>query len=83
MALVAEGFRGSHQPGLALLWPRLEFWESSLGALTDRMLGQAYVAPIGNGWCPGSSTCCLQWGEGQLLPEKLGAAGKSSSVGSS
>lgn len=83
MALVAEGFRGSHQPGLALLWPRLEFWESSLGALTDRMLGQAYVAPTGNGWCPGSSTCCLQWGEGQLLPEKLGAAGKSSSVGSS
>lgn len=72
MALVAEGFRGSHQPGLTLLWPGLEFWESSLGALIDRMLGQACVAPTGNGWCPRSSTCCLQWGGRAAASGKAG-----------
>lgn len=81
MALMADGLRSSHQTGLSLLEPRLEFWESSLGALTDRILDPACVAHTGNGWYPRSSTCCLQWGEGSCFREKLGAAGKEEAQG--
>lgn len=67
MALVAEGFRGSHQPGLTLLWPRLEFWESSLGALIDRMLGQACVAPEGMAGALGAPPVACSGGKGSCF----------------